>query len=281
LAESNDNLDDSHIDQPDDFFRNINIQFLIHELKGPVDVIETNNRMLLENESSFGTLTTSQVRILKRSVRNTNRLRDMLHSLLEVGTSQSGRVDLQQFQIVPFTREVIKDALVTMTSENLDPREFETNPEACLAAHGIELTFPSDLQGAGMYQDKIKYSHILGNLLRNALQHKKTLIRVFLSLKDDSLLAEVIDDGPGIGPEEQENLFMQYVGKEAGEALRRKGHGLGLASSRILARFLGGDISLAPNDEGAAHFALMLPLKFGEDDRRHVDVHVVDHEISR
>jgi two-component system, OmpR family, sensor kinase len=34
----------------DDFFRQVNIEFLVHELKDPVSVIETGARMLLDKQ---------------------------------------------------------------------------------------------------------------------------------------------------------------------------------------------------------------------------------------
>ncbi len=38
------------------FFRDINVEFLIHELKDPISVIETAVRMLLEKSDKFGQL---------------------------------------------------------------------------------------------------------------------------------------------------------------------------------------------------------------------------------
>ena len=38
------------------FFREIEVEFLIHELKDPVSIIETGVRTLLEKRDKFGTL---------------------------------------------------------------------------------------------------------------------------------------------------------------------------------------------------------------------------------
>lgn len=263
-------------DQPDDFFRNINIQLLIHELKGPVDVIETNNRMLLENEASFGKLTASQARILKRSVRNTTKLRDMLHSLLEVGASQNGRVDIHCFPIFPWTREVVKDSLEIALCEEIDKKEYAKNPIGILRSYGLELTCSPGAEEALVNQDKNKYSHILGNLLRNALQHRQKRIQVDLGIENETFKVVVSDDGPGIGEEERETIFIEYSGKKTENALRSKGHGLGLASSRILARFLGGDIHLSTEHINETHFVLTLPMEFSGKGHHEVHVHTAD-----
>ena len=41
-------------DAPDQFFRELEIQFLIHELKDPIAIIETGLRTLLEKREKFG-----------------------------------------------------------------------------------------------------------------------------------------------------------------------------------------------------------------------------------
>jgi hypothetical protein len=38
------------IETPENFFRDVEIEFLIHELKDPLAIIETGLRTLLENE---------------------------------------------------------------------------------------------------------------------------------------------------------------------------------------------------------------------------------------
>ena len=47
-------------DAPDQFFRELEIQFLIHELKDPIAIIETGLRTILERREKFGPLSTKQ-----------------------------------------------------------------------------------------------------------------------------------------------------------------------------------------------------------------------------
>ena len=42
------------LETPEEFFREIEIQFLIHELKDPIAIIETGLRTLLEKKEKFG-----------------------------------------------------------------------------------------------------------------------------------------------------------------------------------------------------------------------------------
>ncbi|MGA8020769.1 MAG: hypothetical protein WCA42_18020, partial [Desulfobacterales bacterium] len=61
------------------FFREVEIEFLIHELKDPFAIIETGVRTLLEKKDKFGPLTPRQEKILKRTLRSSNRARTMLN----------------------------------------------------------------------------------------------------------------------------------------------------------------------------------------------------------
>ena len=54
-------------DAPDQFFRELEIQFLIHELKDPIAIIETGLRTLLEKREKFGPLSPKHENTLKRT----------------------------------------------------------------------------------------------------------------------------------------------------------------------------------------------------------------------
>ena len=54
-----------------DFFREIDIQFLIHELKDPLAIIETGMRTLINRQDKYGELSALQQGVLKRSLRST------------------------------------------------------------------------------------------------------------------------------------------------------------------------------------------------------------------
>jgi signal transduction histidine kinase len=79
-------------------------------------------------------------------------------------------------------------------------------------------------------------------------------VDVSLANAGDHLTLAVTDQGPGIPPEIQKNLF------EPGRSTRPGGTGLGLAISHLLARQLGGDLALTNSGAGGATFQLRLPL---------------------
>ena len=102
-------------DAPDQFFRELEIQFLIHELKDPIAIIETGLRTLLEKRERFGPLSPKQETTLKRTLRNTKKTRSMLNNLLEIGRSQSGCFVCSHFQPAKSVFQIMKEALEIMT----------------------------------------------------------------------------------------------------------------------------------------------------------------------
>lgn len=260
-------IDDHHRSEPyrpKDFFRTINIQFLIHELKGPLDVIETNIRMLLEYQNGCRQFSASQQEALRRSMRSAAKLRNIIHSLLEVGSSQRGHINLQQFNVVQCTTDVLVNALETVNCEKLESPKTNADLTDYFEANGIYLTVSPEVHGVRLLQDKTKFSYILGNLIRNSLFYKESRVMVQLMLKGGEIQIKINDDGPGIKPDDLEILFECYAKSQLHSHIQRKGHGLGLSSSRIIARCLGGDITVDPSCREGAQFMLRLPLEFNE-----------------
>jgi signal transduction histidine kinase len=107
--------------------------------------------------------------------------------------------------------------------------------------------------------DAARVEQILINLLGNAVRHAAQDGRVTVAAHgaDDRLVIEVLDDGPGIVPDDVERVFDVYVTK-AGEESR--GTGLGLPLSRRLARLLGGELRAVAQPGRGGRFQLDLPL---------------------
>ena len=249
------------------FFRDINVEFLIHELKDPISVIETAVRMLLEKPDKFGPLTDRQEKALNRALRNSKKARSLLADMLEVGRSDAGCFQSCRFNPASIVDEVLMEAL-----EAFDASPWETVQEAgqvsdrdaVLGQLGVNLTCSDAVRGAQLYQDEAKFRQIVGNLFKNALQHRHRRLEIGMDVLEDQLIVEVVDDGPGVEKENRELIFERYTRLKACVLLSRTGHGLGLAGARILARHLGGDITVKSNRGAGAAFRLTMPLTLPE-----------------
>ena len=251
----------------DGFFGNLDVEFLIHELKDPLSVIETAVRMLLEKKDKYGPLTARQAKTLKRALKNAKKARSLIGDLLEVGRSDAGCFRSQRFNAVAVVDDVLMQVLEAIDSdlwERLQGASSEADRLAVLSRNGIRLCCPAIVHGFQLCQDETKFRQIVGNLIKNALQHRCRCLDIELDCRDDQLAIEVIDDGPGIDQENRELIFNRYTRLEACATLSRPGHGLGLAGARILARHLGGDITVRNNQGAGAVFCLVLPMTLQE-----------------
>jgi signal transduction histidine kinase len=76
----------------------------------------------------------------------------------------------------------------------------------------------------------------------------------------DRVWVSVIDDGPGIPPEELPHVFDRFW---RGGKVRAEGSGLGLAIARELVRAHGGEILVESKPDQGTTFRFSLPLRSG------------------
>jgi signal transduction histidine kinase len=108
-------------------------------------------------------------------------------------------------------------------------------------------------------QDDRKFALVAANLIRNALKFRKSRVAVALDVAGESVRLTVEDDGPGVAAGDHERIFERWA-RGAPEATGpRQGHGLGLAAARILARGMGGDVTL--EGEQGSRFLFAVPLR--------------------
>ena len=112
--------------------------------------------------------------------------------------------------------------------------------------------------------DPDRLLQIIGNLLDNSVRvgGPSTSVGLTTSTRADTVVLEVVDDGPGVPAADRERIFDRLVRLDHARARTggddRTGFGLGLPIARGLARAHGGDLVCLPHDHGAA-FALALP----------------------
>jgi len=115
--------------------------------------------------------------------------------------------------------------------------------------------------------DSDRISQVLMNLLTNArkyvpLENGRITIESELKGSDDSqvLQISVLDNGPGIAPEELFKLFKPFSKLEANSDLNPNGIGLGLSICKLVCKNLGGDI-IVTSDKGCTKFTFWVDVK--------------------
>ena len=101
---------------------------------------------------------------------------------------------------------------------------------------------------------------MLDALVENALRYAPagTAVAVTWEAGDGYATLAVLDEGPGIAPEEEEAVFERFRRGSAG-AGAHGGTGLGLAIVRALAARWGGSASIRNRPEGGARAEVRLP----------------------
>ena len=142
----------------------------------------------------------------------------------------------------------------------LAPRRFplaslidEVAPDLELSEDGmaIECAIPPDLV---IEADRDQLYRVLLNLARNAVEAGARRLR-FAAVRENGVIAiDIADDGPGLPPKAQDNLFRPFFG-----SARPGGSGLGLAIARELTRAHGGELTLVSTTGSGTVFRLTLP----------------------
>lgn len=103
------------------------------------------------------------------------------------------------------------------------------------------------------------FRRLLTNLVSNAARYGD---RIAIRATHDAryLIVMVDDDGPGIAPEQREEVFRPFFRLDEARNVDSGGTGLGLAIARDIARAHGGDIILADSALGGLRATVRLPV---------------------
>lgn len=248
----------------ENFFRELDIQLLIHELKDPTGIIVTVLRSLLEKRDKYGPLLPRQERSLQRAAQAISRIQNLLDDILEIGRAEAQQFEQRVFQPERVVYTCLLDILKLMTPDIFEQSRECKSEEAVLiflAQAGIDFKSSPEVQELEIIQDEIKFRQIVRNLIKNALRFRNKHLAIRLYRREELLSIDIDDDGPGIQPEDHEIIFRRYKQIHRETSLERTGHGLGLAGALIQARRLGGDITVESEPGKGAMFRLVIPIK--------------------
>lgn len=244
------------------FFRELDTQLLVHELKNPLALIEATTRTLLEHTARLGPLTERQERALRRVLRGAVRGQGLVNHLLEVGRAESSQFAYAAFAPAEAVFRVLLEAIETSDGELAGRLSQESSDSAKLGVldlAGITFSPAPGIESETIVQDQVKFDLVVSNLIQNGLRFRRKALDVALRREGANLVVQVKDDGPGIAPEHHAAIFERYRQVSVLDGHERKGHGLGLAGARILARRLGGDITVESVPGQGATFRLVIP----------------------
>lgn len=214
-----------------------------HEIKSPIGgVIGIGD---LWRSGQLGAVTPTQVEMADMLVKTARQVEALTHDLLDVARAESGSVKLE-----------VRPTDVTGVLEDVR-RSLALRPEAS----GLKLEVISEGDGLVAVADSQRLVQVVSNLGSNAVKYGASGGRVVLRARrhNDSVRIEVIDFGPGLSGDKQNQLFEPFnrLGLERSTV---EGHGIGLALAKRLTELQGGSIGVISEPGKGAVFWIELPI---------------------
>ncbi|HEU0013934.1 MAG TPA: ATP-binding protein [Longimicrobium sp.] len=216
-----------------------------HELRTPINAILGYNDLLLAGV--YGELAPEQRGGIERGQTAARHLLELVNDVLDLSKVEAGKMEIQ-------VEEVSVSALIQDLFATIRP---------LAAAHGYDLTLDAGPCDTRVRTDPRRVRQILLNLLSNAIKFgERRPVRVRCRTPATGGLAiEVVDQGRGIAPQDQERVFEEFeqVGGARDNVTGQGGTGLGLPISRRLAGLLGGWLEVESEPGQGSTFRLTLP----------------------
>lgn len=179
----------------------------------------------------------------------------------EVVTAEVGRLG-----------RLVEDLLLLARAEQQDflrPQTITLQPFLSELWHGLELTAERRFElgpvpGGSVHGDPDRLAQALRNLARNAIEHTSApdgLVRLEVGrVGQERIRFAVLDDGPGIPPDERARIFERFHRTDAARNRNSGGTGLGLAIVWAIAEAHGGIVRAGQPAAGkGAMVELVLP----------------------
>ena len=218
------------------------VHTITHELRTPLTAI-TGYTELLQKECSEG----NNVHFLQSIQQSSNRMRDMLNTLLDFFRLDNGK---EQPRLSPCRISTIVHTL-----------ETEFMPVALNKGLSLIVKNGND---AVVLTDKERIVQIGNNLLSNAIKFtEEGGVSLIADYTDGVLIITVEDTGTGMTEEEQHHVFNAF--ERLSNAAAKDGFGLGLAIVNNIVTMLGGTIHLDSAKGKGSRFMVEIPMQKADD----------------
>jgi K+-sensing histidine kinase KdpD len=219
--------------------------FISHELRTPITVIHGGAHLLRSRRAELTPDVADS--ILADVEREAERLARMLENLLALSRAELDA----EFPVEP----VLLQRLIPQLVQGLEPGN------ACRLEVRIETALPPVAANPGYLE------HVLRNLLQNAAKYAPAGSKIEVVVTGDAGggSVAVLDEGPGVPPEDIERIFERFYRSDHTAGIA-PGAGLGLAVCRRLIEGLGGTIRADLRPEGGLAVSFWLPAYDVEED---------------
>jgi signal transduction histidine kinase/FixJ family two-component response regulator len=211
-----------------------------HEIRSPLNAIY-GYAQLLEREDPIAPVEAGSV--IRRSAEH---LTNLVEGLLDISRIESGLLKLRQ--------DVVR--LPALLDHVVDMFRMQAASKGLSLDYKIEGRLPPFVR-----TDEKRLRQILINLLSNAIKYTdKGGATLTIRYRSQMAVVDVADTGIGIAPEDLERIFEPFERGSSIDSMKQPGIGLGLAITRVLARILGGEVTVSSEVGRGSNFRLQMLL---------------------
>jgi len=218
-----------------------------HEIRTPLNGVLGMSQLL-----TLTPLSEQQAHYVRTLQTSGEALLELVEDILDIAKIESGTVQIANdpFDLLPVVESVMDMVETTARSKAVSI--------CCEPAPGLP---------ARVFGDRKRLRQVLINIVGNAVKFTSegsVTIRIEQQA-DERIRFCVTDTGPGIAPDQLENIFDRFAQVDNSKTRQHGGSGLGLAICRDLIRLAGGEIGVTAALGEGAEFWFELPLPSTED----------------
>ncbi len=219
------------------------VSIISHELRTPLTSIQGTLSLLLNTRDQLSEA--QQQELLTMAQRNSQRLGFLVDDLLDMAALKSGhlQVKVRQCELKPLIDESCAQVACPLHQHKQHLQVLGLTPDYWVEA------------------DPQRLQQVLTNLLTNASKFSPegSLIKLQVDQESRGVALRVIDQGPGIPPQDQKRIFQRFTQGDASTHRVQSGAGLGLAIAYELTLAMGGSLQLDSELSRGSCFTVWLP----------------------
>ena len=223
--------------------RNAFVSIASHELRTPMTAVMGFSEMLLRNDVAES----SRREWLQRIYKNSQVLSSIVDDMLNVSRIHSGKLALNLEHVE--LESVVGEVLAGVAPE----------------ANGHEFVVVIPPGTPQVVADREKLDQVLINLLTNAAKYSPQSGRITLSARhseeEERVVVKVEDEGIGIAPDDQKQLFNTFYRIRRPETEGVRGTGLGLSIVRGLVMMMRGEVWVESELNKGSSFFFSIPTR--------------------